>query len=294
MSFPLAIMLESTNEKGDTLVLMVLRVLLQIASGAPRHERVKLTADDDFDMHITADDLSDDGRLPEVNYQTSETIQTCISAIRLCAKAVAMHLVTHLGHFPMGIGAARLSSLVEEQDDLNGYNGSVITQSMGNNQNSVNSVELRRDSVELPSILHAQNMQLFMLNPGLVASFIELPTLKLPGGGVTAGLVTAEKQVRVLLRDLNGKACWDASILYSEPKRECPKVDGCMTSSSFSPSHIQRMNQVQPMDSLMHSMQGLDIAPPRHTLRHRPLGELPLAKDLAPDLDQLDDVSTHS
>lgn len=294
MSFPLAIMLESTNEKGDSLVLMVLRVLLQIASGAPRHERVKLTADDDFDMHITADDLSDDGRLPEVNYQTSETIQTCISAIRLCAKAVAMHLVTHLGHFPMGIGAARLSSLVEEQDDLNGYNGSVTTQSMGNNQNSVNSVELRRDSVELPSILHAQNMQLFMLNPGLVASFIELPTLKLPGGGVTAGLVTAEKQVRVLLRDLNGKACWDASILYSEPKRECPKVDGCMVSSSFSPSHIQRMNQVQPMDSLMHSMQGLDIAPPRHTLRHRPLGELPLAKDLAPDLDQLDDVSTHS
>uniref|UniRef100_A0A1I8P732 Rap-GAP domain-containing protein n=1 Tax=Stomoxys calcitrans TaxID=35570 RepID=A0A1I8P732_STOCA len=293
MSFPLAIMLEPTNDKGDTLVLMVLRVLLQIASGAPRHERVKLTADDDFDMHITADDLNDDGKLPEANYQTSETIQTCITAIRLCAKAVSMHLVTHLGHFPMGIGAARLSSLVEEQDDLNGYNGCLsTTQSVGNNQNSV---ELRRDSVELPSILHAQNMQLFMLNPGLVASFIELPTLKLPGGGVTAGLVTAEKQVRVLLRDLNGKACWDASILYSEPKRECPKLDGLTPTSldpraSFSPSHIQRMNQVQPMDSLMHSMQGLDIAPPRHTLRHRPLGELPLAKDLASDLDQLDDL----
>lgn len=291
MSFPSVIMLESQNEQGDTLVLMVLRVLLQIASGAPRHDRVKLTADDDFDVHITADDLNDDGRLPEANYQTSETIQACISAIRLCAKAVAMHLVTHLGHFPMGIGAARLSSLVEEQDDLNGYNGCVTT-ATGNNQNNG---DLRRDSVELPSILHAQNMQLFMLNPGLVASFIELPTLKLPGGGVTAGLVTAEKQVRVLLRDLNGKACWDASILYSEPKRECPKVEGYAPSSldprGFSPSHVQRMNQVQPMDSLMHSIQGLDIAPPRHTLRHRPLGELPLAKDLAPDLDQLDDVS---
>ncbi|XP_073814692.1 probable Rho GTPase-activating protein CG5521 isoform X1 [Musca autumnalis] len=300
MAFPPTIMLESINEKGDTLVLMVLRVLLQISSGAPRHERVKLTADDDFDMHITADDLYEDGKLPEANYQTSETIQTCITAIRLCAKAVAMHLVTHLGHFPMGIGAARLSSLVEEQDDLNGFNGCGGT-SLGNNQNSVNSVELRRDSVELPSILHAQNMQLFMLNPGLVASFIELPTLKLPGGGVTAGLVTAEKQVRVLLRDLNGKACWDASILYSEPKRDCSKGgvvvagDGLTPSSldsrmGFSPSHIQRLNQVQPMDSLMHSMQGLDIGPPRHTLRHRPLGELPLAKDLAPDLDQLDDL----
>ncbi|XP_065371984.1 probable Rho GTPase-activating protein CG5521 isoform X1 [Calliphora vicina] len=292
LAFPSATMLESINERGDTLVLMVLRVLLQIASGAPKHERVKLTADDDFDMHIASDDLHDDGKLPEANYQTSETIQACISAIRLCAKAVAMHLVTNLGHFPMGIGAARLSSMVEEQDDVNGYNGCITA--AGNQQNSVNSMDLRRDSVELPSILHAQNMQLFMLNPGLVASFIELPTLKLPGGGVTAGLVTAEKQVRVLLRDLNGKACWDASILYSEPKRECPKMDGYAPCSidarGFSPAHSQRYNQVQPMDSLMHSMQGMDISPPRHTLRHRPLGELPLAKDLAPDLDQLDDL----
>jgi len=29
-----------------------------------------------------------------------------------------MHLVSHLGHFPMGLGAARLSALVQEQDDV--------------------------------------------------------------------------------------------------------------------------------------------------------------------------------
>lgn len=29
-----------------------------------------------------------------------------------------MHLVSHLGHFPMGLGAARLSSLVQEHDDV--------------------------------------------------------------------------------------------------------------------------------------------------------------------------------
>uniref|UniRef100_A0A034VTC4 Putative Rho GTPase-activating protein CG5521 n=1 Tax=Bactrocera dorsalis TaxID=27457 RepID=A0A034VTC4_BACDO len=299
MSFPASLMLAPLNERGDTLVLLVLRVLMQIASGAPRHERVKLTADDDFDTHISSDDLQTDGKLPEANYQTSETIQACISAIKMCAKAIAMHLVTHLGHFPMGIGASRLSSMVEEQDDV-AANGSLGGQSAG--------ADARRDSVELPSVLHAQNMQLFMLSSGLVASFIELPALKLPGGGATAGLITAEKQVRVLLRDLNGKACWDASILYSEP-RKCVKS---MTNESTTSTHAsggsvamermsdsmhrsfnttpQHRNMSQPMDSLISSMIGLDVLPPRHTLRHRPAGELPLAKDLAPDLDQLDDL----
>ncbi|XP_050320165.1 probable Rho GTPase-activating protein CG5521 isoform X2 [Bactrocera neohumeralis] len=299
MSFPASLMLAPLNERGDTLVLLVLRVLMQIASGAPRHERVKLTADDDFDTHISSDDLQTDGKLPEANYQTSETIQACISAIKMCAKAIAMHLVTHLGHFPMGIGASRLSSMVEEQDDV-AANASLGAQSAG--------ADARRDSVELPSVLHAQNLQLFMLSSGLVASFIELPALKLPGGGATAGLITAEKQVRVLLRDLNGKACWDASILYSEP-RKCVKS---MTNESTTSTHasggsvaVERMgdsmhrsfnttpqhrNMSQPMDSLISSMIGLDVLPPRHTLRHRPAGELPLAKDLAPDLDQLDDL----
>ncbi|XP_064553244.1 probable Rho GTPase-activating protein CG5521 [Drosophila montana] len=278
MAIPAALMLTPYNDQGDTLVLQVLRVLLQVASGAPRHERVKLTSDEDFDMHIASDDLQGDGRLPEANYQTSETIQACISAIRLCARAVAMHLVTHLGHFPMGIGASRLSSMVEEQDDI-----------VGNGASGGGGSQLeRRDSMELPSVVNAQNMQLFMLNTGLVASFIELPTLKLPGGGITAGLVTADKQVRVLMRDLNGKACWDASILYSEPRKAetVPAPAHAQYSSERydGPSRLTKL--CQPMDSLAHQ----DPQLPRHTLRHRPAGVLPLAKDAAPDLDQLDDM----
>jgi hypothetical protein len=45
-------------------------------------------------------------------------------------------------------------------------------------------------------------------------SFVEVPSLDVPGGGVGDGLVTAPSQVRVILRDLAGKASWDASILY--------------------------------------------------------------------------------
>ncbi|KAH8417830.1 hypothetical protein KR222_006712 [Zaprionus bogoriensis] len=282
MSLPVALMLEPYNEQGDTLVLQVLRVLLQISSGAPRHERVKLTADDDFDMHIASDDLQGDGRLPEASYQTSETIQACITAIRLCARAVAMHLVTHLGHFPMGIGASRLSSMVEEQDD--------IYCSAGSGGGGGGSQLERRDSVELPSVVNAQNLQLFMLNSGLVASFIELPTLKLPGGGITAGLVTAEKQVRVLMRDLNGKACWDASILYSEPRKSetLPTPPAPAHAQYSSERYDGPSRQAKSSHGLMDSMIAHEL--PRYTLRHRPAGVLPLAKDAAPDLDQLDDM----
>lgn len=31
------------------------------------------------------------------------------------------------------------------------------------------------------------------------------------------GLATSDRQVRVLLRDIAGKACWDASALYYDP-----------------------------------------------------------------------------
>lgn len=67
---------------------------------------------DDFDPNILSDDLDKSPALsPSRNSH-------CQEAITLCAKTVLAHLVTHLGHFPMAIGAARLSSLVAEHDDV--------------------------------------------------------------------------------------------------------------------------------------------------------------------------------
>lgn len=106
-----------------------------------------------------------------------------------------MHLINHLGHFPMGIGAARLSSLVVELDDVPGIDGDELSS----------------------AIFHAPNIQLLMLSNSVIMSLVELAALDAPGGGVTAGLTTAPSLVRVLLRDLAGKASWDSSILYSQP-----------------------------------------------------------------------------
>lgn len=296
MSIPTNLLMQTlTNDLNENLILIMLRILHQIGTGA-HTDRIKLfTPDEDFDMTILVDDI----KLPistEASFQTVETTQNCINAIRLCAKTVAMHLVTNIGHFPMGIGASRLSSIVDEHDDI-----SLLYQN-----DTINST---RDSVDFTSqVLNASNLQMFLLNPCLAASFVELPALKLPGGGITAGLVTADRQVRVLLRDLNGKACWDASILYREPKLPTAILDNIDEKPNLQIGHSQeskyfsekaQMNRggrnflvgasLDPLTSTI----GLPLNPRQHTLRHRPPNQLPIANDLAPDLDQLDDVSNH-
>lgn len=219
---------------------------------------------EDFDPNILSDDLVDKNSSPvspSKNYQ-------CQKSIVLCAKNVLSHLVTHLGHFPMACGAARLSSLVVEHDDV---------------------PNLTSDELSA-NIFSAPNIQLFMLTPNVIASLIELPSLELPGGGVTAGLSTADKQVRVLLRDLSGKASWDASILY-----RTPQVDPNISEERYienDPPHSSvdgSMSFTQPESILPRSPSNL----PQRAMRHRAPNVLPVAANAAQDLDQLDDVSYH-
>lgn len=71
---------------------------------------------EDFDPNILVDNLTSNqtsNPLPSPNKS-----QQCLHAVKLCAKMVLTHLVTHLGHFPMAIGAGGLSSLVIECDDI--------------------------------------------------------------------------------------------------------------------------------------------------------------------------------
>ncbi|XP_061497090.1 probable Rho GTPase-activating protein CG5521 isoform X1 [Anopheles gambiae] len=315
------------HDSTEPLILIVFRILYKIATGLQNGERIKLfTTDEDFDSTIVVDDVreSGSGGIGEAGgYQTAETIASCQSAIRLCAKTVAMHLITNLGHFPMGIGATRLSSLVDEQDDLMsatgaaapvhpGVSGAAPSVAMLQRENSI--AGARVDAME--HVLASPNLQLLMLSPELVASFIELPALKLPGGGATAGLLTANRQVRLLLRDLNGKACWDASILYQEPALSAGSNDTDRNATFQSAAPVSRhyafatvptgsgqlagagsvtarhfASGSASIDPLMSTAIGLPMSHgPRHTLRHRPVHQLPVAKDLAPDLDQLDDL----
>ncbi|GAB6020527.1 hypothetical protein CHUAL_003210 [Chamberlinius hualienensis] len=113
--------------------------------------------------------------------------------VKLAARSIMTHLVNHLNHFPMGIGASRLTSMLNENDDNPGV--------------SVSSDDLSLEVFNLPNVQ-------------TLISFVELPMLDVPGGGVTAGTKTAKSQVRVIVRDVSGKFSWDASVLYGPSNME--------------------------------------------------------------------------
>ncbi|XP_017775856.1 PREDICTED: ral GTPase-activating protein subunit alpha-1 isoform X1 [Nicrophorus vespilloides] len=255
---------EYGDTRGTSLLLLVFKVLHALIKGETSGFSVGSgQIPDDYEPSLFLDNL-DSGRV-----QHSSPSQ-CRDAVVLCARTVLAHLVTHLGHFPMAIGAARLSSLVVEHDDVP----------------HLNSDELSMD------IFNSPNIQLFVLTPSVIASLVELPSLDLPGGGITAGLSTADRQVRVLLRDLSGKVSWDTSILYRTPEmcggnqenEEKPCKDSMISSSGckWGP-----MSMIQP-ESLMMPYPFNNLQ--QRAMRHRNANVLPSVENAAPDLDQLDDL----
>ncbi len=120
------------------------------------------------------------------------------SPIRLAARTLLSHLINHLFHFPLpgAAGAASLSSMVSEHDDLD------LPGNAGGSE-------------DMPAeVFSAPNVQFFLVNSSTLLSFVELPSLDVPGGGLhLSGLRSARSQVRVILRDVSGKFSWDCSAL---------------------------------------------------------------------------------
>lgn len=181
-------------------------------------------------------------------------------AVQLAAKMIIGHLVNHIGHFPLSGGVSRISSLVSEYDDI---------------------PNLSYQEQQLSSqVVCSSNMQLFVLGSSSLMSLIELPALQVPGGGITAGLVTAPSQVRVLLRDIGGKSCWDASILYCSPEQLANIPSSTLSNRSRTRVSVGRCDD---------TMNSHIVTLPQYTMRHRPPSVLPSASDSSPDLDNLDD-----
>ncbi|KAL8608299.1 hypothetical protein ACOMHN_042166 [Nucella lapillus] len=177
--------------------------------------------------------------------------------VKLAARSMMTHLVNHLGHFPMGLGAARLHTTVQEHSDL------------------PEADDLKSD------IFGAPNLQLFILNHRCLISFVELPAVDAPGGGVTAGLTTARTVCRIIVRDLSGKFCWENSVLYSPPwctkessRQNAQALLGMATGHELEPLVIQE-------DS--------DIPHPAPSTR-RKASELPVFETTTEHDDNLNDV----
>ncbi|CAK1552272.1 unnamed protein product [Leptosia nina] len=145
-------------------------------------EGLTLPVDEDFDPNIQLDNLG------------PKTTPASSIDVKLWAQTICSQLVLYLGHWPLWTGCQLSSSVCEQHDSI-----PPLGSELG------------------PAVLTAPHIQLMRLSDSTLASFIELPALDLPQGGTTPGLITSDRQVRVLLRDITGKACWDASALYYDP-----------------------------------------------------------------------------
>ncbi|XP_030337745.1 ral GTPase-activating protein subunit alpha-1 isoform X8 [Strigops habroptila] len=146
--------------------------------------------------------------------------------ISVAARTVITHLVNHLGHYPMSGGPAMLTSQVCENND-NPYS----------------------ESPELsPELFENPNLQFFVLNNTSLVSCIQIQAEDdMPGGGLSAGLASANSNVRIIVRDLSGKYSWDSAILYG-PSSLC----GSSQQTSFALSLSQQDKVEDALSSFEH------------------------------------------
>ncbi|XP_048340779.1 ral GTPase-activating protein subunit alpha-1 isoform X13 [Sphaerodactylus townsendi] len=202
----------SENDKTEKSVLnCIYKVLHGCVYGSqcfsnPKYFPMNLSdlASSDYDPFIHLESLKEPEPLHSPDSERSSKLQPVTEVkshiqqglISVAARTVITHLVNHLGHYPMSGGPAMLTSQVCENND-NPYS----------------------ESPELsPELFENPNLQFFVLNNTTLVSCIQIRAEEdVPGGGLSAGLVSANSNVRIIVRDLSGKYSWDSAILYGPP-----------------------------------------------------------------------------
>ncbi|XP_033918095.1 ral GTPase-activating protein subunit alpha-1 isoform X3 [Melopsittacus undulatus] len=153
--------------------------------------------------------------------------------ISVAARTVITHLVNHLGHYPMSGGPAMLTSQVCENND-NPYS----------------------ESPELsPELFENPNLQFFVLNNTSLVSCIQIQAEDdMPGGGLSAGLASANSNVRIIVRDLSGKYSWDSAILYGPSS---------LGASSQPTSFALSLSQQDKVEDALSSFEHVEDVPAR-------------------------------
>ncbi|XP_029340667.1 ral GTPase-activating protein subunit alpha-1 isoform X5 [Mus caroli] len=218
MALPLKTLLQpvhATGAENDKTEKSVLNCIYKVLHGCvygaqsfsnPKYFPISLSdlASVDYDPFMHLESLKEPEPLHSPDSERSSKLQPVTEVktqmqqglISIAARTVITHLVNHLGHYPMSGGPAMLTSQVCENHD-NHYS----------------------ESTELsPELFESPNIQFFVLNNTTLVSCIQIRSEEsLPGGGLAAGLVSANSNVRIIVRDLSGKYSWDSAILYGPP-----------------------------------------------------------------------------
>ncbi|KAM6462188.1 ral GTPase-activating protein subunit alpha-1 isoform 1-T1 [Liasis olivaceus] len=218
MALPLRTLLQpihstaSENDKSEKSVLnYIYKVLHGCVYGSQCFSNLKYfpmslsdLASLDYDPFMHLENLKEPEPLHSPDSERSSKLQPVTEVkshmqqglISVAARTVIAHLVNHLGHYPMSGGPAMLTSQVCE-----------------NNDNPF------CENLELsPELFENPNLQFFVLNNTTLVSCIQIRAEEnMPGGGLSAGLVSANSNVRIIVRDLSGKYSWDSAIMYGPP-----------------------------------------------------------------------------
>ncbi|KAB0369476.1 hypothetical protein FD755_019481, partial [Muntiacus reevesi] len=218
MALPLKTLLQpvhATGAENDKIEKSVLNCIYKVLHGCvygaqcfsnPRYFPISLSdlASVDYDPFMHLESLKEPEPLHSPDSERSSKLQPVTEVktqmqqglISIAARTVITHLVNHLGHYPMSGGPAMLTSQVCENHD-NHYS----------------------ESTELsPELFESPNIQFFVLNNTTLVSCIQIRAEEsVPGGGLSAGLASANSNVRIIVRDLSGKYSWDSAILYGPP-----------------------------------------------------------------------------
>lgn len=217
MSVP-KIFLEKTftsENSSETLMSLVLRCFSNIANTDLKNKS-KISSpvtstEQEIDYTINADTSAESIFTPNssprkrLNNSTEEGRDTQMNAsedsdantIRLAANLIIGHFINFLGHFPQpSLGAARLSCLINENDDNLGLSNSETFD---------------------PEVLNAPNVLFFLINNSSIISFTELPE-ETTGKENDSSVAVCETPVRTIVRNLLGKFSWDCKQFHSHYK----------------------------------------------------------------------------
>ncbi|XP_068802561.1 ral GTPase-activating protein subunit alpha-1 isoform X7 [Struthio camelus] len=248
MALPLKTLLQplhSTGAENDKTERSVLNCIYKVLHGCvygsqcfsnPKYFPLSLSdlASVDYDPFMHLESLKEPEPLHSPDSERSSKLQPVTEVkthiqqglISVAARTVITHLVNHLGHYPMSGGPAMLTSQVCENND-NPYS----------------------ESPELsPELFENPNLQFFVLNNTSLVSCIQIQAEEdMPGGGLSAGLASANSNVRIIVRDLSGKYSWDSAILYG-PTSLC----GSSQQTSFALSLSQQEKTEDALSSYEH------------------------------------------
>ncbi|XP_041514457.1 ral GTPase-activating protein subunit alpha-1 isoform X7 [Microtus oregoni] len=252
MALPLKTLLQplhATGAENDKTEKSVLNCIYKVLHGCvygaqcfsnPKYFPISLSdlASVDYDPFMHLESLKEPEPLHSPDSERSSKLQPVTEVktqmqqglISIAARTVITHLVNHLGHYPMSGGPAMLTSQVCENHD---------------NHHS--------ESTELsPELFESPNIQFFVLNNTTLVSCIQIRAEEsMPGGGLAAGLVSANSNVRIIVRDLSGKYSWDSAILYGPPI-----VSGLSEPTSFilSMSHQEKPEEPPTSNECLENM----------------------------------------